>query len=66
MPKFKVDKFGYEPTTIQLTRKQITQMYEMINHFKDQEIFALKIEDGKLSFNFTIEFEPEDDKQKAR
>lgn len=57
MPEFKKEKFGAEPAVIHLTRKQITQMYEMIDHFKDQEAFALKYEDGKLSFAFTIEFD---------
>lgn len=57
MPEFKKEKFGADPTIINLSRKQITQMYEMITHFKDQEAFALKYEDGKLSFAFTIEFD---------
>jgi hypothetical protein len=29
----------------------------MMEHFKDQETFALKYEDGKLTFNFTIDFD---------
>lgn len=56
MSNFKLENFGAEPSVITLTRSQITQMYEMIDHFKDQETFALKYEDGKLTFNFTIEF----------
>lgn len=57
MPEFKKEKFGAEATILHLSRSQISQMYEMIDHFKDQEKFALKYEDGKLTFNFTIEFD---------
>jgi hypothetical protein len=57
MSDFKMENFGAEPNTIMLTRKQIVQMYQMIDHFKEQETFALRYQDGKLSFNFTIEFD---------
>ena len=57
MAEFKIDRFGTDPVVVHLTRKQIIQMHEMMDHFKDQETFALKYEDGKLTFNFTIEFD---------
>jgi|688.fasta_scaffold772969_2 hypothetical protein len=57
MAEFKIDRFGANPVIVHLTRKQIMQMHEMMEHFKDQETFALKYEDGKLTFNFTIDFD---------
>ena len=57
MAEFKIDRFGANPVIVHLTRKQIMQMHEMMDHFKDQETFALKYEDGKLTFNFTIDFD---------
>ena len=57
MPEFKKDTFGAEPVEIKLSRAQIQQMNEMIDHFKEQENFVLKYFDGKLSFNFTLELD---------
>lgn len=57
MSEFKKEKFGAQPQVIQLTRKQIEQMHEMIDHFKDQNAFELKYEDGKVTFHFSMEFE---------
>ena len=57
MPEFKKEKFGAQPVEIKLSRGQIQQMNEMIDHFKDQDDFVLRYDDGKLTFNFTLEFE---------
>ncbi len=57
IPEFKKEKFGALPTTIKLTRKQIEQMHQMIDHFKDQENFELRYDDGKITFHFTMEFD---------
>ena len=58
MTKFVEETYGKtEPIVIRITRKQIEQMHEMIDHFKDQDGFDLKYENGKLTFNFTIEFD---------
>lgn len=56
MSNFKTQTYG-EPVTIKLTRAQIQQMNEMVDHFKDQNEFELKYENDKLYFNFTMEFE---------
>lgn len=55
MKEFKKIDLG-EPVTIKLTRAQIQQMNEMVDHFKDQNEFELKYENDKLYFNFTMEF----------
>ncbi len=55
MAEFKTQKYG-EPVSIILTRAQIQQMNEMVDHFKEQNEFELKSEDGKISFHFTMEF----------
>jgi len=55
MAEFKTQKYG-EPVSIILTRAQIQQMNEMIDHFKDQNEFELRCENGKVSFHFTLEF----------
>jgi len=55
MKEFKKLDLG-EPVTIKLTRAQIQQMNEMVDHFKDQNEFELKYENDKLYFNFTMEF----------
>jgi hypothetical protein len=59
MPQFKKERFGSQPTRLTLTRKQIEQMYQMIDHFKDQNSFELCYDEteGKLTFNFTFEFD---------
>ena len=64
MPQFKKEKFGAQPVVLSLTRKQIEQMYTMIDHFKDQEVFELRYDEveGKMTFNFTIEFDKEKQK----
>lgn len=56
MSEFKKQTYG-EPVTIKLTRAQIQQMNEMVDHFKDQNEFELKYENDKLYFNFTMEFD---------
>lgn len=56
MKEFKKLDLG-EPVTIKLTRAQIQQMNEMVDHFKDQNEFELKYENDKLYFNFTLEFD---------
>lgn len=55
MNEFKKLDLG-EPVTIKLTRAQIQQMNEMVDHFKDQNEFELRYENDKLYFNFTMEF----------
>jgi hypothetical protein len=55
MKEFKKLDIG-EPVSIKLTRAQIQQMNEMVDHFKDQNEFELKYENDKLYFNFTMEF----------
>ncbi len=55
MAEFKQKKYT-EPVSIILTRAQIQQMNEMVDHFKEQNEFELKSEDGKISFHFTMEF----------
>ena len=55
MSEFRKQTHG-EPVSIRLTRAQIQQMNEMVDHFKDQNEFELKYENDKLYFNFTVEF----------
>ena len=41
---FKIDSFGApEEKVIHLSRKQIEQMYQMIEHFKEVDDFQLRI-----------------------
>jgi hypothetical protein len=56
MKEFRKQDLG-EPVTIKLTRAQIQQMNEMVDHFKDQNEFELKYQNDKLYFNFTVEFD---------
>lgn len=60
--KFKPDQYhnGSTPTVINLTRKQVMQMAEMVDKFKDVNHFELHIDnttgqDTKLNFKFTLE-----------
>jgi hypothetical protein len=55
MKEFRKQDLG-EPVIIKLTRAQIQQMNEMVDHFKDQNDFEIKYENDKLYFNFTMEF----------
>lgn len=44
MSKFKEETYGQpEEKLVTLTRKQIEQMSEMISHFKDINVFTLRI-----------------------
>ena len=55
MKEFRKQDLG-EPVIIKLTRAQIQQMNEMVDHFKDQNDFEIKYENDKLYLNFTMEF----------
>jgi hypothetical protein len=55
---FKIQNYGDpEDQIIPLTRKQIEQMAEMINHFKEIDTFQLRISNAgglKQSLHFTF------------
>ena len=56
-PTFKEETYGApDDLVIELTRKQIEQMHEMANSFKDIDSFELRYNQNKLTFHFTLNF----------
>jgi len=70
--EFKPSKFdnGMKPIVINLTRKQVKQMAEMVDKFSDVENFELHIDNSSgttaINFKFTLELIKDKDEAGAR